>query len=183
VTLSEVKKHLRLTTDDDDSLVDDYIAAAVSYCEEQVSGSRSFMSQTWDWKIHDWTGNSFEIPRPPLQSLTHIKYYDEDKSTGLTVLSSTNYIVHVPYKLPGSVELHPLVGDWPTVADRADAIQIRFVSGWQSGQEPNEIKQAIKMLVGHWYSNREDVLVGTISKPIAHGVSSLLGSIGYGSYT
>lgn len=181
VTLAEIKRHLRVTTDDDDSLLTDYIASATEYCEDQVPGARSFMSQTWDWKIHFFPGDSFEVPRPPLQSLTHIKYYATNSSTGTTTLSSTNYLVHIPTNMPGQIELHPEVGAWPSVADRADAVQVRLISGWTIA--PNQVKQAVKLLVGHWYSNREDVLVGTISAPIPHGVTALLGSIGYGSYT
>lgn len=181
VTLAEIKRHLRVTIDDDDSLITEYIAAATEYCQDQVPGARSFMSQTWDWKIHFFPGDSFEVPRPPLQSLTHIKYYATNSSTGTTTLSSTNYLVHIPTNMPGQIELHPEVGAWPSVADRADAVQVRLVSGWTIA--PNQVKQAVKLLVGHWYSNREDVLVGTISAPIPHGVTALLGSIGYGSYT
>ena len=181
VTLAEIKRHLRVTIDDDDSLITEYIAAATEYCQDQVPGARSFMSQTWDWKIHFFPGDSFEVPRPPLQSLTHIKYYATNSSTGTTTLSSTNYLVHIPTNMPGQIELHPEVGAWPSVADRADAVQVRLVSGWTIA--PNQVKQAVKLLVGHWYSNREDVLVGTISAPIPHGVTALLGSIGYGSDT
>ena len=181
VTLAEIKRHLRVTTDDDDSLLTDYIASATEYCEDQVPGARSFMSQTWDWKIHFFPGDSFEVPRPPLQSLTHIKYFATNSSTGTTTLSSTNYLVHIPTNMPGQIELHPEVGAWPSVADRADAVQVRLISGWTIA--PNQVKQAVKLLVGHWYSNREDILVGTISSNIPHGVTALLGSIGYGSYT
>ena len=181
VTLAEIKRHLRVTTDDDDSLLTDYIASATEYCEDQVPGARSFMSQTWDWKIHFFPGDSFEVPRPPLQSLTHIKYFATNSSTGTTTLSSTNYLVHIPTNMPGQIELHPEVGSWPSVADRADAVQVRLISGWTIA--PNQVKQAVKLLVGHWYSNREDILVGTISSNIPHGVTALLGSIGYGSYT
>ena len=170
-----------MTIDDDDSLITDYIAAATEYCQDQVPGARSFMSQTWDWKIHFFPGDSFEVPRPPLQSVTHIKYFATNSSTGTTTLSSTNYLVHIPTDMPGQIELHPEVGAWPSVADRADAVQVRLISGWTIA--PNQVKQAVKLLVGHWYSNREDVLVGTISAPIPHGVTALLGSIGYGSYT
>jgi len=181
VTLAEIKRHLRVTIDDDDSLLTDYIASATEYCEDQVPGARSFMSQTWDWKIHFFPGDSFEVPRPPLQSLTHIKYFATNSSTGTTTLSSTNYLVHIPTNMPGQIELHPEVGAWPSVADRADAVQVRLISGWTIA--PNQVKQAVKLLVGHWYSNREDILVGTISSNIPHGVTALLGSIGYGSYT
>jgi uncharacterized phiE125 gp8 family phage protein len=179
VTLAEIKRHLRVTIDDDDSLLEDYLAAATEYCEDQVTGSRSFMTQTWDWKLHVFPGDSFEIPRPPLQSVSSIKYFATDSSTGVTTLSSTNYLVHLQESLPGVVELHPEVGSWPTVADRADAVQVRFISGGSGA--PQQVKQAVKLLVGHWYAVREDVAV--VGSEIPHGVRSLLTSVGYGSYS
>ena len=181
VTLAEAKRHLRVTTDDDDQLIRDYLRAATEYCEDQVPGARSFSQATWDWKIHTFPDTTFQIPRPPLQSVSHIKYFATASSTGLTTLSSTSYIVNTPTSLPGLVELHPNDGAWPTVADRADAIHIRFISGYSN--VPEQAKQAIKMIVGHYYNNREAVITGTISKEIEHGVRALLGSIGYGSYS
>ena len=45
--------------------------------------------------------------------------------------------------------------DWPTVRNIPQAIRVRFVAGYDSVPEP--LKQAIAMLVTHWYENREPV--------------------------
>lgn len=38
----------------------------------------------------------------------------------------------------------------------------------------DDVKQAILLLVGHWYANRESVVVGTISAEVPMGVPALL---------
>ena len=171
-----------MTVESDDSLIRDYIRSATDYCEGQVTGSRAIVTQTWDWKLHFWPGGLFDIPKPPLQSVTHVKYYAEDSSTGLTTLSSTYYIVHVPTDITGSIELHPQRGDWPTIANRADALQVRFVAGYGTTSIPEQFKQAVKLTVGHYYNNRE--AVGNVpDKDLKMGVRNLLDSISYGDYS
>ena len=170
-----------MTSDQDDSLIRAYVKAATEYCENQVSGSRSFQTQSWDWFLYRFPGDSFEFPRPPLQSVAHVKYYESAASTGLTTLSSTAYLIHTPSSLPGVIEVHPDKAAWPTVVDgRADAIQIRFTAGYT--ETPEQIKHAIKLLIGHYYEQRTTVLTGSISKEVEHGTRALLGSVGYGFY-
>ena len=42
------------------------------------------------------------------------------------------------------------------------------------GVVPEKAKQAIKLLCGHWYENRESVLVGSISKQLEFTLTALL---------
>ncbi|WP_312538274.1 head-tail connector protein [Achromobacter mucicolens] len=37
-----------------------------------------------------------------------------------------------------------------------------------------DVEQAVKLLVGHWYSNREAAVVGAVSNDVALGVERLL---------
>jgi len=181
ITLGEAKAHLRVLSDDDDQLIRSYIKAATAYCEQAVTGSRSLVQQTCDWKMHTFLADALDIPRPPLQSVTHVKYYATNTSTGLTTLSSTAYLVHTPDRLPGTIERHPNAGAWPTVGDRADAVQIRFVAGYAT--IPEQAKHAAKLLVTHFYEDRSAVLTGSVSKNTEFGVRELLGQIGYGDYS
>lgn len=50
------------------------------------------------------------------------------------------------------------------------------------GEVPGTVKQAVRMILGHWFKNREDVLTGTISKEIERASANLLASEGWGSY-
>ena len=44
---------------------------------------------------------------------------------------------------------------WPEAADRPDAIEVRFTSGWPSAElVPGDIKQAARVLVGFYFDTR-----------------------------
>jgi uncharacterized phiE125 gp8 family phage protein len=54
-------------------------------------------------------------------------------------------------------------------------IQVTYVAGYGAAASvPQKYKQAMLLLIGHWYENRETVIVGTISGPIALAVDSLI---------
>ncbi|NIP96558.1 MAG: hypothetical protein GWO24_25240, partial [Akkermansiaceae bacterium] len=81
---------------------------------EQVQG-RALITQTWDLTLDGWPAKGyFELPRAPLQSITSIKYYDED-DTEATVDSGT-YFVDIASE-PGRVVLNS--GEsWPSTTLR-----------------------------------------------------------------
>jgi uncharacterized phiE125 gp8 family phage protein len=106
----------------------------------------------------------------PLQSVTHVKYYDADNV--LQTLSSSVYTLpafHEPALL-----MRVQSESWPGVYLREDAVQIEYVTGATSAAAiPQPLTQAVLLLVGHWYEQREAVLMGTISKETELAVSAL----------
>jgi uncharacterized phiE125 gp8 family phage protein len=172
VTLAEAKAQCRVDISTDDTYISNLIIAAREWCEQ--FDWRVYMPQTWEFYLDAWPSrNTIEIPKPPLQSITSVKYTDADDVE--TTLSSSQYIVDAVSD-PGWLILKSLY-TWPAVTLRdANGIAIRFVCGYANAASvPMRIKQAILLLVGHWYENRETVLIGSISKSIEHGVISLLG--------
>jgi len=64
---------------------------------------------------------------------------------------------------------------WPSTRSVANAVTIRFVCGYASAAAvPFSMLAAIKLLVGHWYSNRESSVVGATVQTIPQGVDSLI---------
>lgn len=51
---------------------------------------------------------------------------------------------------------------------------VTYTAGYAAGEEPADIRQAVMQLVGHWYENREPVVVGTVAAPIPLTVRDLL---------
>jgi uncharacterized phiE125 gp8 family phage protein len=171
VTLSEAKAHCRVDIGDDDALIAALIVRAREYCEG-VDWC-AYMTQTIELWLEDWPrDDEIELPRPPLQSVTSIEYYDvhDVKYT----LATSVYAVDV-VSVPGLVHLKYLQ-TWPiTLLRDYNAICITYVAGWDTAAYmPQVIKQAILLLVGHWYENREATIVGAVSRPIDFAVSALL---------
>ena len=154
VTLTEVKAHLRVDSTDDDTLITSLIQAAREYAEGYQN--RALITQTWEMVLDNWpNGGYIEIPLPPLQSITDIKYKDADGAE--TTWAATNYIVD-PDSYLGRVILAD-GGSWPTnELYPAAGIRVKFVAGYGlAASVPQTIKQAMLLLIGHWYESREGV--------------------------
>lgn len=108
------------------------------------------------------------LPRPPLASVSSIKYYDANGV--LQTLATTVYEVDT-YNQPGRIALQAFqIWPFPQIGKVQDAVRIEFVSGFTStanlfARWPGVI-QAIKILVAHWYQSPEASVTGTISSPI-----------------
>jgi uncharacterized phiE125 gp8 family phage protein len=171
VTLDDAKRHLRIDFDIEDMYIRSLIETAVAWLETAVG--RTLITTNWKVIGETWPcGRLIELKFPPLQEITSVKYYDEDDV--LQTLATDKYLTILDDFMPGGIELKH-EETWPALGIRHDAVQIEYVAGY--GDLPSEIphtaRQCILMLVGHWYLNREAVLVGTISKEIELAVASL----------
>jgi uncharacterized phiE125 gp8 family phage protein len=156
VSLDEAKSHLRIDSTDQDVLIASYIKTARVYCEQFQN--RSYITQSWELWLDSFPSVDFiEIPLPPLQSVTSIAYYDMT-NTATTVLAAafgTTYFVDSKNE-PGKLCLG-YGASWPTTTLRPyNGVCITFVSGYGIAELISEnIKSAIKLIVGHLYEHRE----------------------------
>lgn len=158
VTLAEIKDHLRVSGTAEDSLLTLYAQMAREAVEEECW--RALMAQTWDLYLDAWPADGvIWLPRPPLQSVTHIKYTDEDGVQA--TFAATEYGVDTATE-PGRVVLGP-DADWPSVTlTNVNAIVVRFVAGYADASAvPAMAKAAILLQLGEIYANREAVIVGS----------------------
>jgi len=169
ITLLEAKDHLKITETAEDALIAIWIEVARDYCERYQN--RAYITQTWELALDEWPENEIiSIPKPPLQSVTSIKYYDTAGKE--TEFPKTDYEVDT-YSQPGRIS--PGYGkSWPsTILRPMNGIIIKFVTGY-TGAVPERVKQAIKVLVGHLHENRESVDIKEL-KEVPFAVHSLLG--------
>lgn len=156
VSLADAKNHLRVDDDvtEDDALIAGLVTAAREEFENQAD--RTLFTTTYRLVLDAWPSSYIiTLPRPPLVSVTSIVYTDDEDNA--TTLSSSDYIVDVD-AWPGRIVLRSSAS-WPSVTLReAGGIVITYVAGYASTSNvPQRHKQAILMLVGHWYENREAV--------------------------
>ena len=169
VSLTEAKLHLRVTSTADDTLITSIIKVARQHCEAITN--RALASATFELVIDDFSKDKIVLPMAPVESITSIKYRDCNSID--TTLASTEYIFYNSEPaviIPDYGISFPSFTPYPT-----GAIKIRFVAGYKTtGTDaslliPEAIKQAILLLIGHFYENREEYVIGqTISKiPLA----------------
>ena len=151
ITASEAKAHLRVTAFTEDSLITALIVAARQFVEEETG--RALITQTWERRLDGWPA-WVRLPRPPALAITSVKYVDEDGVEA--TLANTAYALYTgtdPAHLVFDTDELPTV----TLADY-EGVRIRYTAGYGAAAAvPQAIKQAMYLLIGHWYLNREAV--------------------------
>ena len=171
VTVEEFKIHQRISVDSEDTYLEGLIKSATNHLEAICN--RKFITQTWKLFLDDWPGDAeIELPFGKTSSVASVTYKDENGTEA--TFSSDDYTVDTDL-IPGRV----VIGydkSWPT-GDlfNVNPIAVTFVCGYGLAADvPDDIKHAIKLLVAHWYENREPVVVGTIVSNIPKTIDALI---------
>ena len=159
VTTAEAKSHMRIDISDDDTLIDSYIAAARYYIEGRTR--RALVAQTWDYTLEEFPTDAIELPIQPVSSVSYVNYVNSSGSTVSWADTSTS--PETPYWTlttdgPRSKIIPNYNLTWPTIRSHGNAITVRFVAGYST--LPSDIKQAVLLLVSHFYEMREPVIAG-----------------------
>lgn len=164
VSSVEAKLHLRVDISTDDTLIAALIVAARQMVEERLG--LSLMTQTRDvYGITFPTGDVLTLPYGPVQSVTGV-YYTETDSSSESTFSADSYLTQT---WRNAIVLKSGYS-WPDDA----TMRVRYVSGYTSAAAvPQRIKQAMLLLIGHWYENREATQSGAL-KEIPLAVESLI---------
>jgi uncharacterized phiE125 gp8 family phage protein len=171
ITSEEAVLHLRIDTDDEDSLVDGLIDAAVAYLDGWTGRlGKCLVTQTWKQQ-YDLFAQRMRLPLDPVQSIASVKYQDINNAT--QTISSSNYQLLIDERGP-YVEFNYNY-TLPITYAQEPPIVIQFVVGYGSAdQVPNALKQAMLLLIANWYKNREAVLDGYRVELLPGGVEALL---------
>ena len=161
--LSELKSWLRIDTSDEDTEID-YMGFACQKILEDLTNT-TIMQQTMTAYFDGFPpeGTPIELPRPPLISITHIKYVDEDGT--MQTWSDSLWTVSALGKMPATIlpiaaSNYPSTGDVPTTAgiaqSRYQKVQIEYEAGYAAAASvPDGLVVGHRMFVGHFYENRE----------------------------
>lgn len=151
VTLAEVKLHVKADNDADDTLLTNQIKSARRYCERYTA--RAFINQTW-LALYDYRDflykRAYYLPYGKIVAVNSINVFDSENVA--TLISNTKYVISgsrinfndgyyfdtvINYRSYDTFEINWTVGYGATAAD-----------------VPQDLKQAILLLIGHWYENR-----------------------------
>jgi uncharacterized phiE125 gp8 family phage protein len=141
---------------------DTYIGTLISTARRQIERylNRALINQSWKVYYNCWK-NELLIPFGSLSTVTSVKYYDTD-GTLQTLTASTYYWV-VTTEDPGRI-VRKYEATYPELQyGRPDAIEIAFTAGYGAAASavPDEIKHAMKLLIGNYFENRSDLVVGS----------------------
>ena len=170
VSLAECKNHLRVDIAEDDTVITNMALAARQQVENETR--RQLIDASFTLVLPEFP-DVIELPRPPLDSVTSIKYYDSGGT--LQTLAAAKYSVDTT----GTVaRVRPAYGEsWPATRDVWNAVEIVYKAGYGAAASavPEPLRMAILLLLGHWYEHREAVVIGTIASTLEMTVGALLG--------
>jgi uncharacterized phiE125 gp8 family phage protein len=175
MTLDEAKAHLRVDSTDSDDLITALIGAAQAAIEGPRGIGVALLTQVWELRLDGWPVYEIRIPLGPASLVNSIKY--RDLANVQQTLDPAQYVYDLAYD--------PLVirrsygAYWPPALPQPGAVVINFNCGFgdDASAIPLDLKQAMLLLVGHFYEHREAV-VGVdnrdSSAELPLGVSAIL---------
>jgi len=169
ITLLDLKAHTIVSHDEDD----DYLFSLIESAREQVETDtgRALVEQTWVLQ-GDCFPDEIIVPKPPLVSVTHIKYFDTDGAPQTLVENTDFQVITTNY----NARIKPMPGtSWPSVqANDYNAVELEFVCGYLTddqsggfaGYLPHRARSAMLIWAAHLYENREHMLIGVNSSEL-----------------
>lgn len=163
ISTSDLKDHLRVTSSDEDTLVNSYRTAACqfveNYCNTRLtSQSVYFYAQAF--------GAIGEFQIGPVISVSAVEYKTSKTGSYIT-LDSANYYVEKA-RVPALIKFMTAPS---TDGDALAPIRVTATCGYATTPEP--LVHAVRLLVAHYFENRQAAEVGNI-KEIPLGIKSLL---------
>lgn len=166
LSVPDCKAHLRVLHDSEDELIAALRDAAIEYVE-RYCGVKLGPVTGLTWRSQLLPANphfSISLAVRPVTSVTGITWQDGD---GAKVVGDV-----VEFRVSESGELRPLVGgSWPTGV--SGEVTVTFNAGYAAGQAPPSLLQAVKLMLGHLYMNREALIASSLSSETPLGVTAL----------
>ena len=173
--IDNIKYHLRIEQDDNDNDVTLFhLRKSVRQWTENYL-NRALISQTLDYYMDRFPGGDYyELPRPPLQTITTLSYTDYNGDAS-TLTEDTEFVKDTDSE-PGRIVLEYNY-TWPndTLHPR-NPILTRYKAGYGDDVDdvPEAIRQAMLMLLTHWYEQRQPISMGVSAYNVGMTVKSLL---------
>lgn len=172
VTLDKAKAHLRVRHTDEDELIADWIVAAFDFLHgaEGWLNGYCLLQEQFEGYLGEIQATA-ELPLRPVVDETAVAI---SRLTNGAYVASPDGTFVVATQDDFTV-IARLTGDTAGAAVDPRAYRVTFSAGQADVADvPMPLKQAILLLVGQWYLNRE-VTAGTASREIEYGLKALAG--------
>lgn len=170
ISVAEAKLYLRVDHDAENDVIAALITTARLHVERVTR--RAIMQQTWRLYADDLSKNNMlEIGIGPVREVIQALCYDQDGDP--FVIAPEDYIVDVS-SVPARIKFH--FRSKPDRPRLLNGYEIDFIAGFGSTtlDIPADLRQAVIMLVAHWYENRSAVTNGMSASVTPKGVCDLI---------
>ena len=180
LTLEQLRRHCRIDPPDSANDVDTDLSAALAAAQAyaQHYTGISIGSQTLELALDEFPADGpIQLLQGPVTSITSVQYIDTAEVE--QTITSTDYTLD-DYATPAwLVPAYDV--EWPDTLATTNAVKVRYVAG--AATIDGAVAAALRLLVGHYFTNREAIASGTVVE-IPLGVRALLDTVkDYGGRT
>ena len=160
VSLEAVKEHLRISFSDEDNFLTSLITKVREYVEIYLN--QSLAVKQYELILDDLPEDGFNLPFTPIISIDTMQYgFDEEEER-----------IDIGYRYSSSSNRLFFDSSVIRISEPLDAFRCVFTAGMN--KIPKRIEQAILMMIGYWYENREEVLINVNFVRLPYGAKMLL---------
>ncbi len=151
VTLEMAKAYLKVDGTEEDALIEALLGAATSRVEYECD--LALITQQWRLHRDRWPGcGVLEIPLHPVRAVEEIRILTAD---GLVTVDPALYETDLAGR---PARVRALAG-FPRETEGLNVVEVLIRAGFGDAPEdvPADLRQAILLVVAHWFENREGV--------------------------
>jgi uncharacterized phiE125 gp8 family phage protein len=177
VTLAEAKSWLKVEHAEKDEDIGDLVAAATAFVGGEAE--LTLAPTVFEQRLDGWPTGCVELDAGPVRSVDEIIYLDEAGDEQSLDAGEWDW---EPTGLGARVWL-TTAATRPRLADRPGGVRILFAAGFNDpaasdGNDrlklPDQVKTTIRLLVAHWWRNRETVVLGASPASLPFGVDAMI---------
>lgn len=169
ISLADAKAHLRVDTSVEDILIGSLMLTSRLHIETALG--LALITQSWQLTLDAFPHDAaLTLPLQPATAIASVQTVGADGT--FTTLPPSAYLFD-PGRPP---RLIPTAKAWPRVTAAANGVVIAFIAGYGAtpADVPQPIRQAMLLLVAHWYEHRDPIEIGQPDTAIPKAVSDLL---------
>lgn len=172
LTIEEARTHLRLKTTGGSHPDDSYVLKLVSAARETLEHDtkRCILTSTFLGYLHTFPAGDIIIQQSPVSEVSKIEYKSSSAWTEWSTAKWESDVISNPARVC------PVDGEsYPSEDTTLNAVKITFAAGYANASAvPDQIKQAIERLIGHWYENRQEVVTGLSVSAVPMGYDDMV---------
>ena len=173
IELVDARRQCNIDDQGSDDMLRGIIGSVTDYLEAPAGILRvCLLKQTWRESLSYFPIYAIPLSVDPLIEVQKVEYI----APGATTWSEVPADQYEVFEAVSGAWVVPLEGfSWPDTANRVECVRVTYQAGYASADKvPRGIVQAAKLLLGHYFENREATLVGVPAQELPLGIKSLL---------
>lgn len=170
LSLDDVKTHLRVDGTSEDALLQSLILTSRLHIEAALG--LALVTQGWRLVLDCWPADGIvKLPVAPVQAIDEVRVATAEGT--LSIVDAADYMLDTSGR---PARLIAKAGVWPRPGRKFAGIEIDLTAGFgpAASDVPEPVRQALLLLVAHWYEHRDPIEIGTPATAVPHAVSRLL---------